>query len=91
MDGEKDIKHATRKHYSTEKKITVVLDRLLSGDNTAELCFHEDNLITQLTRHNLRYPAPVKRRRPFQNPTKGRVAPFGNPKPRAPWNRFQLI
>ncbi len=46
MDGEKDIKHATRKHYSTEKKITVVLDRLLSGDNTAELYLLEDRLIT---------------------------------------------
>jgi len=51
----------------------------------------KDNLIAQPTRHNLRYPDPVKELRPFQNPTKGRVAPFGNPEPRAPRSRFQLI
>ena len=35
----------------------------------------KDNLITQPTRHNLRYPDPVKRLRPFQNPTKEDALP----------------
>jgi transposase len=34
----KDIKRATRKHYSSEEKIRIVLDGLWDEDSTAELC-----------------------------------------------------
>jgi hypothetical protein len=34
----KDIKRATRKHYSSEKKIRIVLDGLRGVDSIAELC-----------------------------------------------------
>jgi hypothetical protein len=34
----KDIKHATRKHYSSEEKIRIVLDGLRGEDSIAELC-----------------------------------------------------
>ena len=34
----KDIKRATRKHYSSEEKIRVVLDGLRGEDSIAELC-----------------------------------------------------
>ena len=34
----KDIKRATRKHYSSEEKIRIVLDGLRGEDNIAELC-----------------------------------------------------
>ena len=37
----KDIKHATRKHYSSEEKIRIVLDGLRGEDSTAELCRRE--------------------------------------------------
>jgi transposase len=42
--GEKiftDIKRATRKHYSTEEKIRIVLDGLRGEDSIAELCRRE--------------------------------------------------
>ena len=34
----KDIKRATRKHYSSEEKIGIVLDGLRGEDRIAELC-----------------------------------------------------
>ena len=34
----KDIKRATRKHYSSEEKIKIVLDGLRGEDSIAELC-----------------------------------------------------
>jgi transposase len=34
----KDIKHATRKHYSSEEKIMIVLDGLRGENSIAELC-----------------------------------------------------
>jgi len=34
----KDIKRATRKHYSSEEKIRIVLDGLRGEDSIAELC-----------------------------------------------------
>ena len=37
----KDIKRATRKHYSSEEKIRIVLDGLLGEDSIAELCRRE--------------------------------------------------
>ena len=37
----KDIKRATRKHYSSEEKIRIVLDRLRGEDSIAELCRRE--------------------------------------------------
>lgn len=43
------------------------------------------NLITQPTRHNLRYANPVKRLRPFQNPTKGTRCSLWKP-----WNQGHL-
>ena len=41
--GEKivNIKRATRKHYSSEEKIKIVLDGLRGEDSIAELCRHE--------------------------------------------------
>ena len=37
----KDIKRVTRKHYSSEEKIKIVLDGLRSEDSIAELCRRE--------------------------------------------------
>ena len=37
----KDIKRATRKHYSSEEKIKIVLDGLRGEDSIAELCRRE--------------------------------------------------
>ena len=37
----KDIKRATRKQYSSEKKIRIVLDGLRGEDSIAELCRRE--------------------------------------------------
>ena len=37
----KDIKRATRKHYSSEEKIRIVLDGLKGEDSIAELCRRE--------------------------------------------------
>jgi putative transposase len=37
----KDIKRATRKHYSSEEKIRIVLDGLRGEDSIAELCHRE--------------------------------------------------
>jgi transposase len=37
----KDIKRATRKHYSSEEKISFVLDGLRVEDRIAELCRRE--------------------------------------------------
>jgi len=34
----KDIKRATRNHYSSEEKIRIVLDGLRGEDSIAELC-----------------------------------------------------
>jgi len=34
----KGIKRATRKHYSPDEKIRIVLDGLRGGDSIAELC-----------------------------------------------------
>lgn len=39
----KDIKRATRKHYSSEEKIRIVLDGLRGEDSIAELCRREGN------------------------------------------------
>ena len=42
--GEKlvnDIKHATRKQYSSEEKIRIVLDELRGEDRIDELCQRE--------------------------------------------------
>ena len=36
-----DIKRATRKHYSSEEKIRIVLDGLRIEDSIAELCRRE--------------------------------------------------
>ena len=38
----KDIKRATRKHYSSEGKIRIVIDGLRGEDSIAELCRRED-------------------------------------------------
>ena len=37
----KDIKRATRRHYSAEEKIRIVLDGLRGEDSIAELCRRE--------------------------------------------------
>ena len=37
----KDIKRATRKQYSSEEKIRIVLDGLRGEDSIAELCRRE--------------------------------------------------
>ena len=37
----KEIKRATRKHYSSEEKIRIVLDGLRGEDSIAELCRRE--------------------------------------------------
>ena len=37
----KNIKRATRKQYSSEEKIRIVLDRLRGEDSIAELCRRE--------------------------------------------------
>ena len=37
----KDIKRATRKHYSSEEKIRIILDGLRGEDSIAELCSRE--------------------------------------------------
>ena len=37
----KDIKRATRQHYSSEEKIRIVLDGLRGVDSIAELCRRE--------------------------------------------------
>jgi len=37
----KDIKRATRKHYSSEEKVRIVLDGLRGEDSIAELCRRE--------------------------------------------------
>ena len=37
----KDIKRATRRHYSSEEKIRIVLDGLRGEDSIAELCRRE--------------------------------------------------
>jgi len=37
----KDIKRATRKQYSSEKRIRIVLDGLRGEDSIAELCRRE--------------------------------------------------
>jgi len=37
----KDIRRTTRKQYSAEEKIRIVLDGLKSEDSIAELCRHE--------------------------------------------------
>ena len=37
----KDIKRATRKHYSSEEEIRIVLDGLRGEDSIAELCRRE--------------------------------------------------
>jgi transposase len=37
----KDIRRATRKHYSAEEKIRIVLDGLRGGSSIAELCRRE--------------------------------------------------
>ena len=39
----KDIKRATRKQYSSEEKIRIVLDGLRGEDSIAELCRREGN------------------------------------------------
>ena len=39
--GVKDIKRATRKHYSSEEKIKIVLDGLRGEGSIAELCRSE--------------------------------------------------
>ena len=37
----KDIRRATRKQYSAEEKIRIVLDGLKGEDSIAELCWRE--------------------------------------------------
>ena len=37
----RDIRRATRKHYSAEEKIRIVLDGLRGEDSIAELCRRE--------------------------------------------------
>ena len=37
----RDIRRATRRHYSAEEKIRVVLESLRGGDSIAELCRRE--------------------------------------------------
>ena len=39
----KDIRRATRRHYSTEDKIRIVLSGLRGEDSIAELCRHRRN------------------------------------------------
>jgi transposase len=42
-----DIRRATRKHYSAEEKIRIVLEGLRGEDSIAELCRREGNLPPQ--------------------------------------------
>ena len=44
----KDIKRATRKHYSSEEKIRIVLDGLRGEDSIAELCRREGDITGHL-------------------------------------------
>ena len=41
----KDMKRGTRKHYSSEAKIRIVLDGLRGKDSIAELCRREGMLL----------------------------------------------
>ena len=41
VDALQDIRRATRKHYSAEEKIRIVLDGLRGDDSIAELCRRE--------------------------------------------------
>jgi len=43
----KDIRRATRKQYSTEEKIRIVLDGLRGEETIAELCRREDGQARQ--------------------------------------------
>ena len=46
----KDIKRATRKHYSSEEKIRIVLDGLRGEVSIAEVCFmHDDQRVWRLS------------------------------------------
>ncbi len=52
----KDIRRVTRKHYSAEEKIRVVLDGLRGEDSIAELCRREginQNLYYRVQRQRL--------------------------------------
>ena len=44
----KDIKRKTRKQYSAEEKIRIVLDGLRGEESIAELCRQEPSLSTDL-------------------------------------------
>lgn len=37
----KDIRRATRRHFSAEEKIRIVLEGLRSEESVAEICLHE--------------------------------------------------
>ena len=55
----KDIRRATRKQFSAEEKIRIVLDGLRGEETIAELCANEFQAITDL--HMLRQRLPEAR------------------------------
>jgi hypothetical protein len=55
----KDIRRATRKQFSAEEKIRIVLDGLRGQETIAELCANEFQAITDL--HMLRQGLPEAR------------------------------
>ena len=54
----KDIKRKTRKRYSAEEKIRIVLDGLRGEESVAELCRQEG--ISQAMCHNFRFARATK-------------------------------
>ncbi len=59
----KDIKRATRKHYSSEEKIRIVLDGLRGEDSIAELCRLQRDISSRQT---TRASAPVSTSKDYQ-------------------------
>jgi transposase-like protein len=64
----KDIKRATRKQYSSEEKIRIVLDGLRGEDSIAELCRREGArrmnyfVAVRCARTNVRFSEPFNKR-----------------------------
>ncbi len=46
----KDIRRQTRRHYSAEEKIRIVLEELRGEENISELCLGMDNIRLQSRR-----------------------------------------
>ena len=58
----RDIRRATRRHYSAEEKIRVVLEGLRGEDSIAELCRHEGINSNVYYRWSKEFPEAGKKR-----------------------------